>query len=66
MNNSGRRLSHQFQMPIRCLVKQQHHICWELVIKHPHYINFGIRDSSTYVICVMKLIIYVSTAFFYL
>ena len=25
-------------------------ICWELIIKHVHYINFGALDSSNYVI----------------
>jgi len=24
--------------------------CWELIIKHGHYINFGTPDSSKYVI----------------
>ena len=30
-------------------------ICWEFIIEHVHYINFGTRDSFTYVIFGMDI-----------
>jgi len=35
-----------------CLCK---HCCWELIIKHAHYINFGAWDTYTYVILAIEI-----------
>ena len=37
-------------------------VCWEFIVEHVHYINFGTRDSFIYVIFGIDIKDYISKA----